>query len=128
MFPQSTADVDKCLRAIGVIRIAFGTGALLAPQLTARSFGLTAKDRDTTAWAGLMGSRALTAGLFSLAAAGTAKRRDAVMLNSGIELFDAVGIAQELRKGRPAASVNGVFSIAFNAASQVVWARARQLT
>lgn len=128
MYPQTIQDVDKCLRAIGVIRIAFGTGALLAPQLTAKSFGLTAKDRDTTAWAGLMGSRALTAGLFSLAAAGTAKRRDGVLLNSGIELFDAVGIAQELRGGRPLASLNGVVSIAFNAASQVVWARARALT
>lgn len=127
MTAQQT-EVDRYLKAIGVLRIAFGTGAIFAPALAGRSFGMKADGSDTSVWAALVGSRAITVGLYSLTATGRDRQRDAVLLNSAVELFDAVGIARELRGGRPPASFFTVAAVTFNAVSQVVWARARRLT
>lgn len=123
----ATDEVDRYLKAVGAVRVGFGATALFAPDVAMRLFGMKPGNPDARAWGAFLGSRAITIGLYSLAATRRGRQRDAVLLNTGCELFDAAVLAQEIRHGRPWGVFN-VVGVAFNAVSHVVWARARRLT
>jgi hypothetical protein len=119
-------EVERYLQGVGLIRIAYGVMALFTPRLLLRLLGLEPDNPDARAWNAFLGSRDIVLGIHSLVATKHGRQRDAVLLNSGCEVFDTIVVGQEIRLGRPFGIFN-VAGVAFNATMHVLWFRARRL-
>jgi hypothetical protein len=124
---QAEQEVDGYLKLYGVLRLGFGIGAILAPKLTAASFGLKPEGKDGNVWAGLFGARAATVGLYSLTASKRGVQREAVLMNLGIETIEIFTVGREVRRRRELSTYTALAS-AFNVAGVLIWNRAQLLT
>lgn len=98
---------DKLLRCIAGGRIVVGGGALLAPRLTGRAFGIDPQANPAAPFVGrLFGARALLMALLLCAADGEERERQA-RAGVAVDLSDAVAalVAGWRRQLRPAAAV-----------------------
>lgn len=118
-------EVDRYLKFIGVVRVAYGIAAVAAPKVCATFVGTRADD-EVRYVNTFLGSRDIAVGLHALMAGTPARRRDAVLLNWACEVGDTVVWGSELARGRRSKQLLGLI-IPFNLAQHAQWARAMSI-